>query len=144
MEHLNKLCALAHIQEIIDIIKTPIKKINDESVMEEIVKDESMHKCADLALVTNQQHEGQCGFVLEDLEYELTRIATKIADARHRRRRATDNARTPQRVRVAVTDRYVTPGETAALLSLMRHPLGDTVTSPYKRRVERIHLTHQG
>ena len=82
MEHLNKICALTHIQEIIDIIKTPIKKVNDESVMEEIVKDEIMHECADLALVTNQQHEGQCGFVLEDLEYELTRIAAKITDAR--------------------------------------------------------------
>ena len=28
-------------------------------------------------------------------------------------------------------------------LSLMRHPFGDTVTSPYKRRVERIHLTRR-
>ena len=74
MEHLNKICALAHIQEILDIINTAVIDEDEEAV----VWDEVMRECADLALVTNQQHEGQCPFGINQLKYELQRISTKI------------------------------------------------------------------
>lgn len=78
MEYLNKLCALAHIQEILDIINTAI--VDEEA--DDIVRDELMRECADLALVTNQQHEGQCPFGIDQLKYELQRITAKIRCAR--------------------------------------------------------------
>ena len=78
MEHLNKLCALAHIQEILDVINTTI--VDEES--DAMVRDELMRECADLALVTNQQHEGQCPFGIDQLKYELQRITAKIRCAR--------------------------------------------------------------
>ena len=78
MEHLNKICALAHIQEILDIINTVIVDEDDGDV----VRDEVMRECADLALVTNQQHEGQCPFGINQLKYELQRITAKIRCAR--------------------------------------------------------------
>ena len=78
MKHLNKLCALAHIQEILDVINTTI--VDEEA--DDIVRDELMRECADLALVTNQQHEGQCPFSIDQLKYELQRITAKIRCAR--------------------------------------------------------------
>lgn len=78
MEHLNKLCALAHIQEILDVINTTI--VDDYS--DAMVRNELMRECADLALVTNQQHEGQNPFEIDQLKYELQRITTKIRCSR--------------------------------------------------------------
>lgn len=78
MEHLNKLCALAHIQEIVDILKTQIKGMDDEAV----VKDELMRECADLALVTDRQYTSKCAFGIEQLGFELQRLSDRIANAR--------------------------------------------------------------
>lgn len=90
MEHLNKICALAHIQEILDIINTAVVDEDDGDV----VRDEVMRECADLALVTNQQHEGLCPFGINQLKYELQRIAAKIRCAR--RIYLVGNDKTPQ------------------------------------------------
>lgn len=78
MEHLNKICALAHIQEILDIITTVALDKDDEAV----IADELMRECTDLALVTGQQHAGQCPFGIDQLKYELRKIDAKILRAR--------------------------------------------------------------
>lgn len=78
MEHLNKICALAHIQEILDDIASVALDEDDEAV----IMDELMRECTDLALVTNQQHAGQCSFEIEQLGYGLQRLAGQIATAR--------------------------------------------------------------
>lgn len=79
MEHLNKLCALAHLQELLDILRTEPKTSEDD---EAVVLDELMRECADLALVTDRKKTGQCDFGIEQLGYGLRRLAGRIATAR--------------------------------------------------------------
>lgn len=78
MEHLNKICALAHIQEILDVITSVAIDKDDEA----IIADELMRECTDLALVTGQQHAGQSPFEIKQLKYGLQRLAGQIATAR--------------------------------------------------------------